>query len=74
MEKNKINPSTVRCLKKRFKNLSDAEIIKLASEITKKYLKKNKEKLEKQAKWDQRQNEEAIDKELLYLKLFFNSL
>ena len=70
MEKNKINPSTVRWLKKRIKNLSDAEIIELASEITKKYLKKNKEKLEKQAKWDQRHNEEAISKELLFFKLF----
>ena len=70
MEKNQINQSTVRWLKKRFKDLSDAEIIERASKITKKYLEKNKEKLEKQAKLDQARFEEAIDKEFLYLKLF----
>ena len=70
MEKNQINQSTVRWLKKRFKDLSDAEIIERASKITKKYLEKNKEKLEKQAKLDQARFEEAIDKEFLYLGLF----
>ena len=70
MEKYEINQSTVRWLKKRFKNLSDAEIIERASKITRNYLEENKEILEKQAKLDQARFEEAIDKELLYLKLF----
>ena len=70
MKKNEINQSTVRWLKKRFKNLSDEEIIERASKITRKYLEENKEKIEKQGKLDQACFEEAIDKELLYLKLF----
>ena len=70
MEKNQINQSTVRWLKKRFKNLSDAELVEKASKIVQSYLEKNKEKLEKQAKLDQARFEEEIDKEFLYLKLF----
>ena len=70
MEKYEINQSTVRWLKKRFKDLSDTEIIERASKITRNYLEKNKEKLEKQAKLDQARFEEEIDKEFLYLKLF----
>ena len=67
---NQINQSTVRWLKGRYKNLSEAKIIERANKITKKYLEKNKEKLEKQAKLDQARFEEEIDKEFLYLKLF----
>ena len=70
MEKNQLNQSTVRWVKGRFKNLSDSEIIERAIKITRNYLEENKEKLEKQAKLDQARFEEAIDKELLYLKLF----
>ena len=60
MEKNQINQSTVRWLKKRFKNLYDSEIIERASKITRNYLEENKEKLEKQAKLDQARFEEEI--------------
>ena len=70
MEKHEINQSTVRWVKKRFKKLSDPEIIERASKITRNYLEENKEKLEKQAKLDQARFEEEIDKEFLYLKLF----
>jgi hypothetical protein len=69
MEKNQINQSTVRWLKRRFKDLSEAEIIEQASRITKQYLEENLEKLEKQAKLDQVRFAEAIDQELLSLKL-----
>ena len=67
MEKNQSNQSTVRWLKKRLKDLSEVEIIERANKITKKYLKENQAKLEKQVKLDQARFEEAIDKEFLYL-------
>ena len=70
MEKNQINQSTVRWVKGKYKNLSEEEIIERASKITKKYLEKNKEKLEKQAKLDQVRFEEAINIELYFLDLF----
>jgi hypothetical protein len=69
MENYKINESTIRWLKRKYKNLSEAEIIELASKITNKYLKENLEKLEKQAKLDQVRFEEAIDQEFLSLKI-----
>ena len=70
MEKNEINQSTVRWLKKRFKNLSDDEIVEKASKIAQNYMEKNKEKMEKENKLKHEYFEEAIDKEFLYLKLF----
>jgi hypothetical protein len=71
MEKNQISQSTVRWVKGKYKNLSEEEINERATKITKKYLKENQEKLEKQAKLDQARFEEKIDKELLYLKLVY---
>jgi hypothetical protein len=69
MEKNQINQSTVRWLKRRFKDLSEAEIIERASRITNKYLKENQERLEKQDKLGRVRFEEAIDQEFLSLKI-----
>lgn len=63
------NESTIRWLKKRYKNLSEAEIIERASSITIKYLKENLEKLEEQAKLDEARFAKAIDQELLSLKI-----
>ncbi|MEH6514129.1 MAG: hypothetical protein V7734_13630 [Maribacter arcticus] len=70
MEKNQINQSTVCWVKGKYKNLSEEEINERATKITKKYLKENQEKSEKQAKLAQVRFEEEIDKEFLYLKLF----
>ena len=70
MEKYEINQSTVRWLKKRFKNLFDPDIIEKASKIAQNYMEENKEKIKKEEKLKQKHFEEAIDKEFLYLKLF----
>ena len=70
MENKEVNQSTVRWLKKRFKNLSDDELVEKASKIDQNYMEKNKEKIEKENKLRQEQFEAAIDKEFLYLKLF----
>ncbi|MET6989175.1 hypothetical protein [Sediminicola arcticus] len=69
MDKNKINQSTVRFLKGRYKKLSTKEIMKLAYKITKKYLMENQERLEKDAKLDKVLFEEAIYKEFLSVKI-----
>lgn len=70
MDKNEINQSTIRWLRKKFKNLSDIEIVEKANKITQRYLDENKEKIKKEKKINQKHFEEAIDKELLYLDLF----
>lgn len=70
MENKEVNQSTVRWLKKRFKNLSDDELVEKASKIDQNYMEKNKEKIEKENKLRKEQFEAAIDKEFLYLKLF----
>ena len=70
MGKNEINQSTVRWVKKTFKNLSDDEILEKASKFELNYIEKNNEKIEKENKLKQEYFEEAIDKEFLYLKLF----
>lgn len=70
MSKNEINQSTVRWVKKTFKNLSDDKIIEKASKIAQNYGEENKEKLKKENQLKQEQFEEAIDKEFLYLELF----
>jgi hypothetical protein len=69
MENYEINESTIRWLKRRYKNLSEAEIIELASKITNKYLKENQERLEKQDKLGRVRFEEAIDQDFLSLKI-----
>jgi hypothetical protein len=69
MDKNKINQSTVRFLKGRYKKLSTKEIMELAYKITKKYLMENQERLEKDAKLDKVLFEEAIYKEFLSVKI-----
>ena len=70
MDKNEINQSTIRWLKKKFKNLTDAEIVEKANKITQRYLEENKEKIQKEKKINQEHFEEAIDKEFLFLDLF----
>jgi hypothetical protein len=69
MENYEINESTVRWLKRRYKNLTELEIIERASRITNKYLKENQERLEKQDKLGRVRFEEAIDQEFLSLKI-----
>ena len=70
MEYKEVNQSTVRWLKKRYNNLSEAEIVEKASKIAQYYMEENKEKIKKEEKLKQKHFEEAIDKEFLYLKLF----
>ena len=70
MEKNEINQSTARWVKKTFKKLSDDEILEKASKIELNYMGKNKEKIEKENKRKQKYFKVAIDKEFLYLELF----
>ncbi len=63
------NESTLRFLRKEHKNWSEEKIKKEAKEIWLKYIKANKEKLDKEAIERKKQWEECLDKESLFFEL-----
>lgn len=72
MKKEQINHSTVRWVRKNFKNLSEEEILEKASLITQNYLEVNKEQVMERERMMNEDYERSIDREFIFEGLFWD--